>query len=83
MRLRFAGRSQPVVGAALELQLVDLETELPIPAAPGVLEQLAGEPGFRSSLYQSLVQVETGLHDTVHSSLQALPGGLRSTTSSP
>ncbi len=65
MRLRFVGRADPVVGAALELQLVDLENELPIPAAPGVLEQLAGEPGYSRSLYQSLVQVETGLHHTV------------------
>ncbi len=65
MRPRFAGRSHPVVGAALEVQLVDLETELPVPAAPGVLEALVGRPGFRPSLYQSLVQVETEIRDTV------------------
>ncbi len=72
MRLRFAGRSSPVVGAALEIQVVDGQTGAPVPAAPAILEKLAGRPGFRPSLYQSIVQVETGVRGTVAEAAQDL-----------
>lgn len=73
MRLSFAGRSAPDVGISLELQLVDAETLLPLPAAQELLSQLQDEPRFSPSLYQSAIQLST----QIQPSISACEGSLR------
>lgn len=72
MRLQFAGQRRPVVGADIELQLVDVETGHPVPAGSGILEGVALEKRYRESLYQSLILVRTDLHESVQEAMDQL-----------
>ncbi len=65
MRLQFAGRAEPGVGISLELQIVDLETWLPVPAASSLLTMMGDEPCIREGLFQSIAVIETDIFPTV------------------
>jgi carboxylate-amine ligase len=80
MRLIFAGRADPGVGVGLELQLVDHDTRQPSPAASSLLELLSDEAGIKRDLYQSLLEIDTGIHPSIQQvdvELRRLTGRLR------
>src|SRR5262245_26710483 len=80
MRLQFAGRATPGVAIAIDLQVVDSSTWMPIPQAPRVVERMGSLPGTQTGLFESVLRLETQIHSTVgeaEGELRALFGQAR------
>ncbi len=61
MPLAFTPSPAMTMGVELELQLIDPGSFDLTPAAPRLLEQLAGDPNVKPELFQSMIEINTGI----------------------
>ena len=73
-RIKFNGSPKHTIGVELELSLIDRETRGLTPVAPKIFEVFPDHMHIKQELFQTIVEVTTGICDTVDDARKDLTG---------